>query len=161
MSTLFPADAMGVYFDATFHIYTVSALRYISSLKEVKFWFASPQGKSDILVAEYERKKTPQIETMMLIYGPMPNGAVSIPVHTIAKILEKDLAYSSDPTEGYALITSIVADTVIVRYSNKKFQFDKQAIIHRYTLVVTDFALVDATSHDIDEASTGVAAMRL
>jgi hypothetical protein len=142
MSTLFPSAVIGMFFDVTFFFYTTRAFKAISSMKEESFVELIKPEKAEFLQFEILSKISPYIEELMLINGPLPPGAVSLPAERMFGIKETLIPRSN---YGYALVTKISGDVVQVQYQNMKCQLEKQVIFQKFAIFVTDLTHAEAS----------------
>ena len=142
LSTLFPSAAIGMFFEVTFFFYTDRVFKKISSMKEESFAeFIRPE-KANFLGSEIRAKISPYIEELMLINGPLPPGAVSLPAERMFDLKETLVPRSN---YGYALVTKVSGNVVQVQFQNMKCQFEKQYIFEEFAIFVTDLSYAEAS----------------
>ncbi len=81
MAQLFPDAHPGPFFELAFEFYNSNTKNAILALKERESRLIGPSEKAAFFRNEIQSQFSPQIEELMLIYGPLPSGAVSLSVH--------------------------------------------------------------------------------
>ena len=150
---LFPSGVLGMFFDATIRFYTSKAMTTVSSLVDSELRVLVEPTKADFLGSEIQLRITPQIEELMLIYGPLPIDAISYPTDGVFNF--KGVYAPSNDRKGYGLISKISGSTVLVQYRNKICQFTKEEILDRYFMYVTGLVRVDISKDSGETGATG------
>ncbi len=157
ISVLFPdaATDIGRNFEVTIQFYNSKTMESVLLLKTLEFRIPGPADKAQLLGNEILLQFSPQIEELMLIYGPMPMGAVAFPAENFFDFRGGMATFGFD--YGYALIRKITGDIVIVQFGNGGYEFTKQDVLKHYKTFVTDLVPLDP----LEESQLLLAALSL
>lgn len=100
ISSVCSSHGSGPFFEATFKFFSFRVKELILQLTKLEFLRTGPVAKADFSLKEMHAQSTPQLEEMMLVYGPLPLGAEEFPVW---KIFDMQGSIPSNGVNGYGL----------------------------------------------------------